>query len=550
MAAYSDEPGQDVLSIIETYSLPGEFNEKCLQQAEKAAKPVNVMNVAKRRDLRNTKMVTIDGDDAKDLDDAISLEKEGDNYALVVHIADVANYVQENSSLDREAKRRGTSVYLVDRVIPMLPAALSNGICSLNVDEERLSLSCMMRLSPEGEVLEYEIAETLIKIDRRLSYESVRAIIEDKNPATISEYRDLVPMFLLMEELAAILRKKRIKRGSIDFVFPECKILLDDKGYPAEVKASLPNSATRIIEEFMLLANETVATHFYHLHSPFIYRNHDDPSPAKIDMLFQNMGNFGFKMGGKRAAQARQAVVVAKKSGVLKKKAETEKRSASKAKAKVKSKREVEVRERIHPRELQKILNKAAGTPYEKTINIMALRSMKRAEYSTKKVGHFGLASPCYCHFTSPIRRYPDLQIHRIIKEHLRGRFNRDRQEHYEMILAEVAKLSSERERRAEEVEREVTKLKKTEYMERHLGEIFDGVVSGITSWGMYVELANTIEGLVHVSSISDDQYVYEEATMRLVGRKNGNSFRLGQAVKIWVKAADKWSRTIDFELV
>jgi len=522
----SSEPGMDVLAIVKSFNLPYIFDEATLAEADKIASVISYEDTVNRLDLRKVTTVTMDGIDAKDLDDAITIKKEGTNFRLGVHIADVAHYVREDSALDHEARLRGTSVYLVDRVIPMLPPVLSNGICSLNAGEDRLALSCIMLVSPQGEVLEHEIRETVINVNRRMTYEAVKDILTDKNSEVAKEYHDLVPMFELMEELAANLRKKRKKRGAIDFEFPECKILVDEKGVPYNIFPYMSNTATRIIEEFMLLANETVAGHYFQLKSPFIYRTHEDPEPDKIEQLKISLGNFGFKMGGSQAKRKLPRIRIKGR------------------------KREVEQLERVKPRDIQRILKQVAGTPYEATIGRLALRSMKRAEYSPEETSHFGLASPCYCHFTSPIRRYPDLQIHRIIKEQLTGQFSKVRRNHYHGILTEVAKQSSERERRGEETEREVEKLKKAEYMENHLGEIYDGVVCGVTAWGLYVELPNTVEGLVHIRTIPDDYYIFDEQTLRLVGRRNGVSFRLGQPVKVWVKAADKWSRLIDFELV
>lgn len=522
------EPGMDVLAIVKNFDLPYIFDEKALQQADETAVTVSKAEMAGRKDLRNIVTVTIDGADAKDLDDAVSIKKEGVNFRLGVHIADVTHYVCEDSDLDREAMLRGTSVYLVDRVIPMLPLSLSNGICSLNAGEDRLTLSCIMLVSPKGDVLEHEIAETIINVNQRMTYDAVREIVEDKNPETIQEYDEFVPMFELMEALAVILRRKRKRRGAIDFEFPECKILVDDKGVPYDVYPYLSNTATRMIEEFMLLANETVAEHFYRLKSPFVYRSHEDPEPDKIEQLKVALGNFGYKMGGSRAKKGERKTIGRNRD---------------------KKRRTVELMEKVHPRDIQRILKQVSGTPYEATVSRLALRSMKRAEYSPEEMSHFGLASPYYCHFTSPIRRYPDLQIHRIIKEQLYGQFTKVRRKHYEGLLAEVAKQSSERERRAEETEREVDKLKKAEYMENHLGEIYEGVISGVTAWGFYVELPNTIEGLVHIRTILGDYYIFDERTLRLVGRRNKTSYRLGQTVKVWVKSADKWSRMIDFEL-
>ncbi len=500
-----NDPGVDILSIVKAFGLPEEFEEKVLNQAERVAGDVSDADREGRKDLRDVRMVTIDGEDAKDLDDAVSVTMEGENYRLGVHIADVTNYVQENSALDREALNRGTSVYLVDRVIPMLPHTLSNGICSLNAGMDRLALSCIMLLSPQGEVLDYELAETVIRVDQRMSYNAVREILEDKNPDRITEYKDFYTMFLQMEELAAILRKKRKKRGSIDFDFPESKILLTPEGEPIDVKPYESNTATKIIEEFMLMANETVAQHFYWLELPFVYRTHDNPDPEKIQQLGVFIHNFGYSLKISR--------------------------------------------EEIHPKEVQKLLARIEGTPQEAMISRLALRSMKRAQYSEDCTGHFGLACPYYCHFTSPIRRYPDLQIHRIIKEQLRGRLKENRIEHYRGILAQVAKQSSDRERRADEAEREVDKLKKTEYMAAHIGEVYDGIISGITGWGIYVELPNTIEGMIHVASLAGDYYYYDEQSYEMVGKETGRTFQLGQKIKIKVKNADKWERTIDFSL-
>lgn len=500
-----NDPGVDILSVVRAFGLPEEFGEKVLNQAARVSKEVSEADRQGRLDLREVCMVTIDGEDAKDLDDAVSLSKEGENYRLGVHIADVANYVQENSALDQEALERGTSVYLVDRVIPMLPHALSNHICSLNEGQERLALSCIMLLSPLGEMIDYQLAETVIRVKKRMTYTAVREILEDKNPERIEEYKEFCPMLFQMEELAALFRSRRKKRGSIDFDFPESKILLTPEGVPVEVTPYESNTATKIIEEFMLQANEVVAQHFYWLELPFLYRTHDNPDAEKIMQLGVFIRNFG------------HAIKISK--------------------------------EEVHPKEIQNLLAKIEGTPHEALISRLALRSMKRARYSEECTGHFGLASPYYCHFTSPIRRYPDLQIHRIIKEQGRGRLKEERIGHYESILPKVAKKSSERERRADEAEREVEKLKKIEYMESRIGEIFDGVISGITGWGIYVELPNTIEGLIHVAALHGDYYQYDERNYEMVGKTSGIRFQLGQKVKIKVKGADRWERTIDFSL-
>ena len=439
------------------------------------------------------------------MDDAISIRRDGNNYLLGVHIADVANYVQENSALDREAYKRGTSVYLADRVIPMLPHALSNGICSLNEGEDRLALSCIMTITPKGEVIDHKIAETVICVNRRMTYTSVKKILEENDEQEIEKYKEFYPMFQLMEELADILRGKRKKRGSIDFDFPETKMILDENGKPLELKPYDRNVATKIIEDFMLIANETVAEDYFWQEIPFVYRTHETPDEEKIKKLAIFINNFGHSLHIANNA--------------------------------------------VRPKEVQKLLTKVEGTPEEMLISRLALRSMKQAKYTPDNTGHFGLAAPYYCHFTSPIRRYPDLQIHRIIKENIRGRMNANRREHYEGMLTEVAKHSSEMERRAEEAERETIKLKKAEYMEDRIGQVFEGVISSITKWGMYVELSNTIEGLIHVTNMYDDHYNYYEERYEMVGEHTNKVYKLGQTVNVRVLGVDKLQRTIDFEL-
>ena len=536
-----NDPGVDILSLVRAYGLPVEFDEKVLKQVENVAKPVSEADMAGRMDLRDWQMVTIDGEDAKDLDDAVSVTMDDDNYILGVHIADVSNYVQEHSALDVEALKRGTSVYLVDRVIPMLPHALSNGICSLNQGENRLALSCIMTINPKGEIIDHTIAETVICVDRRMSYTQVKNILEayhaanaqdasvekvdgrqdgaDRETESVSdvnvrrqqeallgEYEALVPMFVRMEKLAGILRGKRMKRGSIDFDFPETKVILDAQGNPIDIRPYDRNVATKIIEDFMLAANETVASDFYWRELPFVYRTHENPDTEKIQKLSTFINNFGYTLH----------------IGA----------------------------DEVHPKELQKLLQKIDGTKEEALISRLTLRSMKQARYTIDNTGHFGLAADCYCHFTSPIRRYPDLQIHRIIKESLRGRLNEKRIDHYEHILPEVAKHSSEMERRADEAERETVKLKKVQYMEQHIGEEFEGVISGVTEWGFFVELENTVEGLVRVTELTDDFYQYYEDTYELVGEATNRRYKLGQKVQVRVEHCDRIMRTIDFALV
>lgn len=500
-----NDPGADVLSVVYGHELPLEFPERVLHQAERVAQEVTLADMEGRMDLRAEEIVTIDGEDAKDLDDGISLTKDEEHgiWHLGVHIADVTNYVQENSALDREALKRGTSVYLVDRVIPMLPHILSNGMCSLNQGEDRLALSCLMDIDEKGNVISHQIAETVICVKRRMTYTSVKKILTDQDEEEISKYEELVPMFQRMEKLAGILREKRKNRGSIDFDFPESKILLDEKGKPIDIQPYDRNVATKIIEDFMLLANETVAQDYFWQEIPFVYRTHENPDPEKIQQLAAFIANFGYGI----------------KNG----------------------------HSEIHPKELQKLLARIEDSPEESLISRLTLRSMKQARYTVDCSGHFGLAAKYYCHFTSPIRRYPDLQIHRIIKDNLRGRMNSDKIAHYEAILPEVAEKSSKLERRAEEAEREVDKMKKVEFMQKYIGEIFEGVISGMNSYGFYVELPNTIEGMVHVNNLYDDRYYYNEETYEMYGVDSGNVYRMGQRVKVRVLDADKEMRTIDF---
>lgn len=500
-----NDPGTDILSIVRSYELPMEFPTPVLQQVEYIPSEVAEEDKKGRLDLRNLQTVTIDGEDAKDLDDAITIEKHEDGkFTLGVHIADVTNYVTEGSPLDDEAIKRGTSVYLVDRVIPMIPHKLSNGICSLNQGVDRLALSCIMDVDHKGNVLNHKIAETVINVDRRMTYTNVKKILEDKDEEVIKEYSDFISMFNNMEELAAILRKKRKLRGSIDFDFVEAKIILDKDGEPIDIKPYDRNVATRIIEEFMLLSNETIAEDFFWQEIPFVYRTHEEPNPEKLQQLSQFIYNFGYHIKGN---------------------------------------------EEVHPKEIQKLLIDIEGKPEEPIISRLALRSMKQARYTTSNDGHYGLATKYYSHFTSPIRRYPDLQIHRIIKENLRGNLDDKRLGHYNAILPNIAKQSSEMERRAEEAERETDKLKKVQYMEKFIGETFTGVISGVTAWGLYVELPNTVEGLVHVSTLDDDYYIFDETKHIFIGEKNSKIYRMGDKITIKVASVNKVERTIDFEL-
>ena len=527
-----NDPGTDILSIVRAYGLPEEFPPEVMDEVEGCPDEVAVPgpgrdeetwdgpygigdltspadwtgDLAGRLDLRGLRTVTIDGEDAKDLDDAVTLCRDGQGgYILGVHIADVSHYVKEGHPLDKEALKRGTSVYLVDRVIPMLPHKLSNGICSLNAGTDRLALSCIMELDDQGNVLDHKIAETVIHVDRRMTYTAVNAIVTDGDEAVMAEYEGFVPMFMLMKEVSDILREKRKKRGAIDFDFPESKIILDAQGKPLEIKPYERNAATKIIEDFMLAANETVAEDYFWQSLPFLYRTHDNPDPEKMKQLGTFIHNFGYFI---RLQQGE-----------------------------------------IHPKELQKLLDKIEGTPEEVLLSRLTLRSMKQAKYTTLCSGHFGLAARYYTHFTSPIRRYPDLQIHRIIKESLKGGLGDKRAGHYEAILPGVAMQTSALERRAEEAERETDKLKKCEYMSRFIGQEFDGVISGVTNWGLYVELPNTVEGLVRISELRDDYYIFDEQHYELVGEMTRKTFKLGQPIRVQVASTDRLLRTVDFIL-
>ena len=527
-----NDPGTDILSIVRAYGLPEEFPPEVMDEVEGCPDEVAVPgmtrdeetwdgpygigdltspadwtgDLAGRLDLRGLRTVTIDGEDAKDLDDAVTLCRNGQGgYILGVHIADVSHYVKEGRPLDKEALKRSTSVYLVDRVIPMLPHKLSNGICSLNAGTDRLALSCIMELDDQGNVLDHKIAETVIHVDRRMTYTAVNAIVTDGDETVMAEYEGFVPMFMLMKEVSDILREKRKKRGAIDFDFPESKIILDAQGKPLEIKPYERNAATKIIEDFMLAANETVAEDYFWQSLPFLYRTHDNPDPEKMKQLGTFIHNFGYFI---RLQQGE-----------------------------------------IHPKELQKLLDKIEGTPEEVLLSRLTLRSMKQAKYTTLCSGHFGLAARYYTHFTSPIRRYPDLQIHRIIKESLKGGLGDKRAGHYEAILPGVAMQTSALERRAEEAERETDKLKKCEYMSRFIGQEFDGVISGVTNWGLYVELPNTVEGLVRISELRDDYYIFDEQHYELVGEMTRKTFKLGQPIRVQVASTDRLLRTVDFIL-
>lgn len=503
---YKDEAGTDILSIIRSHNLPEEFPENVEGQASKIPEKVKEEELTRRKDLRDRIIVTIDGEDAKDLDDAVNVEKlPNGNYLLGVHIADVSHYVFEKSALDIEALKRGTSVYLVDRVVPMLPRRLSNGICSLNPQVERLTLSCDMEIDSKGKVVNYDIFESFIKTRERMTYKNVNKILTDKDPETIERYKELVPAFETMHELMQILGKRRISRGSIEFEFQETKIILDDKGRPTEIRPYERGISEQIIEEFMLICNETIAEHMFWKDTPFVYRVHEDPAPEKIEVFNEFIYNFGYHIKGA---------------------------------------------DEIHPKALQQLMEKIKGTREERIISTLMLRSLKKARYTSSNLGHFGLAAKYYCHFTSPIRRYPDLIIHRIIKEDLHGKLNSSRLKELHGKLEELADHCSVRERAAEEAERDVEDLKKAEYMKERIGEEYEGIISNVTSFGMFIELENTVEGLVRISNIDDDYYMYDEKHHTMIGERSKRTFRIGDVLNIRVDKVDIANKNIDFVLI
>lgn len=498
-----NDPGVDILSVIRQFDLPVEFPKEVYDQVESIPNCLTEEDLIGREDLRSWDMVTIDGEDAKDLDDAVSLTKtETGNYLLGVHIADVTNYVREGTPLDEEAYIRGTSIYLVDRVIPMLPHKLCNGICSLNPKEDRLTLSCIMEITPQGKVINHRITKSIICTNERMTYTDVNKIITEKDPELMKRYEPLVEMFLQMDELRKILNHRRKSRGSVNFELPEAKIVLDEAGHPTEIKPYEKNAATNLIEEFMLVCNETIAENFYWQEVPFVYRNHENPDEEKAQQLKIFLSNLGYRIKGKGE---------------------------------------------IRPKALQKVLEESEGKPEEHIVSRVVLRSMKQAKYMADNLGHFGLAAKFYCHFTSPIRRYPDLQIHRIIKETLDGKMTPKRTKFLTRRLPDVAKQCSLRERVAVDAERETDRLKMVEFMSDKIGNVYEGIISGVTGWGIYVELPNTVEGMIYVNDLLDDHYIFEEKSMQYTGIHTKKVYRLGDTVRIKVLKADKEMKTIDF---
>ncbi|NLY83305.1 MAG: ribonuclease R [Acholeplasmataceae bacterium] len=495
--------GLEILSIIKQNDLPLEFPEEVINASKRVPVKISDADLRGRRDLRALPVVTIDGEDAKDLDDAVFVRQQGDDFLLGVHIADVSHYVRENALLDREARLRGTSVYLVDRVIPMLPERLSNGICSLNAGEDRLSMSCEMLVDRKGRIKAYEVFPSVIRVSKRLNYREVREILVDKDAVLLEKYRDLVPMLLEMEEVCKLLRNKRVVRGAVDFDFPEQKVILDEEGRPTDIVQRVRSISESIVEEFMLAANETVARHMSNQEWPFIYRVHDLPSEDKMTDLAQLLNNFNVKLP---------------------------------------------ISEEIKPLEVQKALKQMQGRPEERLVATVTLRSMKQAVYQVENIGHFGLAAEYYTHFTSPIRRYPDLVVHRLLRQWLQNpSLKAAKRESLEAELGDIASNSSLRERAAAEAERATVDLKMAEYMAGHIGEEFDGTISGVTAFGMFVELANGVEGLVHISSLTDDYYEFQEQQYSLLGEHKRKAYRLGDKVRIEVLQVNITERNIDF---
>jgi len=498
-----DDPKDDILMVVRAFNLPEQFPEEVMEQLRDIPDKVGESEMEGRKDFRSWETVTIDGETAKDFDDAITLTEENGIYHLGVHIADVSHYVTEGSPLDEEALRRGTSVYLADTVVPMLPHRLSNGICSLNPGVDRLTLSCLMDIDSSGRIISHEICEGVINSNARMTYTDVNKLITDADDAPVEEYKELIPFFKRMAVLSGMIREAREARGSIDFDIRETEIVVGEDGKPSDIRSYDRNAATKLIEDFMLAANETVAEDVFWQEIPFEYRVHEAPDERKVEALSYILRNFKLYLHGGRGA--------------------------------------------IHPREFRRILKEIEGKPYEAMISRLTLRTMQRARYGTVCAGHFGLATKYYCHFTSPIRRYPDLQIHRILKEYLHGKLTDERMRHYEDILPAVAADNSAKERRADDAERDVDKLKQIEYMEDRIGEVYDGIISGFNHQSIFVELPNTIEGVIPVGSLTDDYYEYFEEAFKMVGAIKNKTYKLGDPVTVQVVKTEKAERRILF---
>ncbi|GAB4072864.1 ribonuclease R [Barrientosiimonas marina] len=505
---HKNDPGIDIISIIHKHGIQVDFPDEVLDQAAHTPEDIKPADLEGRRDLRDEQIVTIDGADAKDLDDAVSVKQlPNGHYKLGVYIADVSYYVDENSPIDQEAFERGTSVYLVDRVIPMIPHRLSNGICSLNPNVDRLTLGCEMEINAKGQVVNQEIFPSVIRSSERMTYHDVNSILAEQDAELRERYKPLVPMFEAMEKLAGILRTKRMNRGAIDFDFKEAEVLVDDTGKPEDVVLRERSIAERLIEEFMLAANETIAEHFHWMGVPFLHRIHEEPDESKLQHFFDFIAGLGYTVKG--------------------------------------------TANEIHPAALQKVIEEVKGKPEEMIISKLMLRSMQQAKYDPQSIGHFGLAADFYTHFTSPIRRYPDLTVHRLIRTYLINKqMGQKTISHWQDRMPEIAKHSSEKERTAVDAERETDDLKKTEFMQDKIGEEYTGVISSITSFGLFVELENTIEGLVHVSYLTDDYYHYDDRNHAMIGERTGNMYKIGEEVDVRVAKVDTDERVIDFELV
>ena len=506
---YIDQAGVDMLSLVKEYDLPYEFPEPVIKEAKRISKEIDEKDIVNRKDLRNEEIFTIDGEDAKDLDDAVNVKKlPNGNYVLGVHIADVSHYVKEGSFLDKEAIARGTSVYMLDRVIPMLPVELSNGICSLNAGKDRFAISCIMEIDKNGQVVSSDIFKSVINVTERMSYTNVQKILDNSDKEVVAHYSKYVEHFKLMEELAHILKKRREKAGSLNLDIPETKVILDEKGIAVDITKYELKFANEIIEQFMLTANETVAEKFYWLEAPFIYRVHEAPDMEKVSELNKFLFNLGYRVKCKK--------------------------------------------EEVHPTAFAEVLNEVKGKPEERVVSTLVLRTLKVARYESENKGHFGIASKYYCHFTSPIRRYPDLFIHRIISKYLKQGYNLSEEEiaKYSTQATKYAEESSEREKIAQKVERESVDIKMAEYMESHIGEEYDGIISSITSFGIFVELENTVEGMIRFDKLGDEYFIYDEDHKTLLGEKTKTMYHIGDKIRIRVIRADKNSRQIDFEKV
>ena len=506
---YIDQAGVDMMSLIKEYDLPYEFPEPVSKEAKKIAQEVDEDDIKNRRDLREEEIFTIDGEDAKDLDDAVNVKKlDNGNYILGVHIADVSHYVKEGSFLDKEAIIRGTSVYMLDRVIPMLPVELSNGICSLNAGKDRFAISCIMEINAKGQVISSDIFKSVINVTERMSYTNVQKILDNSDREVTKRYSKYIEHFRLMEELAHILKNRRAKDGSLDLDIPESKVVLDERGIAVDIKKYEITFANEIIEQFMLTANETVAEKFYWLEAPFIYRVHEAPDMEKVTELNKFLFNLGYRVKCNK--------------------------------------------EEVHPTAFADVLEKIKGKPEERVISNLILRTLKVARYESENKGHFGIASKYYCHFTSPIRRYPDLFIHRIISKYLKQGYNLSEEEieKYSAQATKDAETSSEREKIAQKVERESVDIKMAEYMENHIGEEYPGIISSITSFGVFVELENTVEGMIRFDKLGDEYFIYDEDRKTLMGEKTKTMYHIGDKINIRVIAADKQTRRIDFEKV